>query len=345
MKPTFHFSLVNGPFDDPCVFVRLIHEGRGLLFDAGDLGGLGTGNILKISDIFVTHTHMDHFIGLDEALRHCLKREMPLRLYGPKDLAERVEGKLGGYSWNLIREYPLKIEVFGIGRQSLSHTGFYAEDSFSKTVYPDRPFDGVLWEEPLFKVKGLLLSHEIPVVAYTLEEEYHININKARLEEKGLTAGPWLSSLKAAVRENYDFIKAEGVLSLKKMGVSPYSICFDGSPCLKDLMDIVAITKGQKVSYVMDVAPTDENLEKLIPFVRGSDILFCEAYFLERDRDRAVERSHLTAALAGRIAGEAEVGQLQILHFSPRYRDCEQELYDEAMREFEAARGAIIPCS
>jgi len=52
------------------------------------------------------------------------------------------------------------------------------------------------------------------------------------------------------------------------------------------------------------VAPIEENIQKVIDFVKGSDILFCEAYFLSKDKDRAIERNHLTAETTGKIAKE-----------------------------------------
>ncbi|HDH01742.1 MAG TPA: ribonuclease Z, partial [Nitrospirae bacterium] len=73
MKPTFHHRTVNGPFEDPVVYLRLLREKRALLFDAGDIGRLSAGEIHKITDVFVTHTHIDHFIGFDRLLRVILK--------------------------------------------------------------------------------------------------------------------------------------------------------------------------------------------------------------------------------------------------------------------------------
>jgi ribonuclease Z len=341
MKPIFHASPVNGPFEDPSVYVRVIREKRALLFDIGYIGKLETGNLLKVTDIFVSHTHIDHFIGFDIILRGILRRDIPLRIYGPENIIRCVEGKLGGYTWNLIKEYPLKIEVFEIKNDVISHASFYAENSFRRQDNPELSFNGVVRNEALFTIKGLKLSHQIPVMAYSLEEEFHINVNKALLAEMGLPVGPWLSDLKKAIRENYE-LKIINNESARKIDSelrarTRKSVSFKISNkifSLEELMKIVAITRGQKISYVMDLSPTDENMEKIIPFVKGSDTLFCEAYFLEKDRDRAIERHHLTAAMAGRIAREANVGNLVIMHFSPKYRDCADELYQEAEQEF-----------
>lgn len=368
MKPTFHAGPVNNPFEDPCVYARILRERRAILFDVGDIGRLAPSNLLKVTDIFVTHTHIDHFIGFDTVLRNVLRRDVPLRLFGPASIIECVEGKLGGYTWNLIHDYPLKIEVFEVRPGTLSHASFYAENSFRRLDNPDTAFEGTLLRDPLFRVTGAILSHDIPVMAYSLEEEYHLNINKALLQEMGLPVGPWLSRLKRAIRERYRLKKpavrsrksedgqeepvpgvvsresevlrqdseGSGIYDSESNAPNPVFEVGDRVYTLGELMRIVTITKGQKISYVMDVSPMEENLEEIIPLVRGSDLLFCEAYFLERDRDRAEARNHLTAALAGRIAREAGVGNLVIMHVSPKYRDSLHLIYEESMREFRS---------
>jgi len=331
MKQTFHATVVSNPFDDPFIYIRIIREKRALLFDLGDIKGIESGNLLRVSDIFVTHTHMDHFIGFDMLLRILLRRDSPLKIFGPEGIIGCIEGKLRGYAWNLIKDYPIKIDVFEIKGRHIYHSGFYAENSFVRTDNPPSEFNEVLLKDSLFTIKGLILTHQIPVMAFSLKEDFHININKEILSEMGLPVGPWLSDFKKALRKNYDnnkkrLIQCEHPEILEINGIR-YPI--------DELMRIATITKGQQISYVMDISPTDENIEKLIPFIKDSDYLFCEAYFLEKDRERAIGRHHLTAADAGRLAREAGVGNLIVTHFSPRYINCPEDIYNEAMKEFQ----------
>jgi len=312
--------MINGPFEDPCLFIRIIREKRALLFDIGSIDRLKSGDLQKITDVFVTHTHIDHFIGFDTLLRALLRRERPLRIYGPSNITECIEGKLKGYTWNLIKEYPLKIEVFCIKDDKMITSGFYAENCFEKREGSVCNFEGFVLKEPLFRVRAIQLDHQIPCLAFSLEEEFHININKASLTERGLPVGPWLSELKKAIRGH-------------KSGDTEFTVD-DRRYQLKELRDIAKITKGQKVSYVTDVSLSDENVKRIIELVRDSDTLYCEAYFLEKDRDRALERFHLTAKTAGRIAREAKVGNLIAMHFSPKYRSQSETPENEAIREF-----------
>lgn len=61
--------------------------------------------------------------------------------------------------------------------------------------------------------------------------------------------------------------------------------------------------------------------EKTIDAVRGVDLLYHEATFLEKDRQRAYDTFHSTAIDAARIAKKAEVGKLILGHYSARYHD------------------------
>ncbi len=320
MKPTFIHSLVNSSFEDPALFVRIIRERRAFLFDIGSINKLKPGDLQKITDVFVTHTHIDHFIGFDTLLRALLRRETPLRVYGPLNIIDCIEGKLRGYTWNLIKEYPLNIEVFSVNGDKIISSSFHAENCFERIDNNISEFDGVLLKEPLLTIKAIQLDHQVPCLAFSLEEEFHININKASLKEMGLPVGPWLSELKKAIRECRSG-DTEFLVSNRRYK-------------LEELRDVAKITRGQKISYVTDVSIDDENIKKIVGFVRDSDTLYCEAYFMEGDRDRALERFHLTAKITGKIAREAGVKKLIVMHFSPKYRKHAETPEDEAIKEF-----------
>ncbi len=321
MKPTFHHRLVNREFEDPSLYVRFIRERRAILFDAGHISTLNPGDVQKITEIFVSHMHIDHFIGFDSILRALLRRDIPLRVYGPEGIIEGVEGRLKGYSWNLIRDYPAEIEVFSIGKAVVRHASFYARDSFRRIDRDERTFDGILLRGSYFRVKAAILSHGIPCLGFSLEEDFHINIDKAILNKMGLPVGPWLSDFKRMIRE--------GAGLDESISVSNRSFR------IGELIDVVRITKGQKISYVVDVSPEEENIARIIELVKGSDTFYCEAYFLHEDIERARERNHLTARIAGEIAKRAGVKDLILIHFSPKYRDRMSQIISEAMDAFK----------
>ncbi len=121
MRPSFHPRLINGPFDDPGLFIPFQFQNRAVIFDLGDINCLPAKDILKISHAFVSHTHMDHFIGFDRLLRLTLGREKNLSLYGPPGFLKNVEGKLAGYTWNLADKYNYPLSLADQGSASAIH--------------------------------------------------------------------------------------------------------------------------------------------------------------------------------------------------------------------------------
>lgn len=324
MKPSFHSRLVNSPFEDPCLFVRLLREKRAFLFDVGYTTNLSVGDILKVSDVFVSHTHMDHFMGFDRVLRLHIGKEGPLRLYGPEGFIACVQGKLKGYTWNLAGDYPLVIEVIEVHERSARKAVFRIKDAFRRRDIEATPFDGILLQESFFRVSAAVVDHQIPSLSFSMEEDYHININKSKLNAMNLPVGPWLAELKAAIRKDIN----DGVLDV------------DGRRYLiSELKDVADITRGQKLSYVVDAIGSEDNIARIVHLVRNSDVLYIETYFSDTDKAIARERHHLTAREAGRIAREAGVGRMEAFHFSARYSHAPRTLLVEAEEEFRRLGG------
>ncbi|MFA5531489.1 MAG: hypothetical protein WDA11_12570, partial [Thiohalomonadaceae bacterium] len=105
MRPLFQPALVNDAFGDPALYVDLMYQRGALLFDMGELGALPPRKLLRITHGFVSHAHMDHFVGLDRLVRLVLARPGRLHLYGPPQFVARVEHRLAGYTWNLVHNY------------------------------------------------------------------------------------------------------------------------------------------------------------------------------------------------------------------------------------------------
>jgi len=48
MRPSFYLRMVNGPFDDPGLFVPFLFEKRAIIFDLGDIYSLSARDVLKM---------------------------------------------------------------------------------------------------------------------------------------------------------------------------------------------------------------------------------------------------------------------------------------------------------
>ena len=337
MKPSFHPRLVNDPFSDPGLFIPFLFQRRALLFDLGDLSGLSARDLLKVSHVFVTHTHMDHFIGFDMLLRLLLGRDKEIYLFGPSDFIQNVEAKLSAYTWNLIENYEntFSITVAEIQGEKSIMQSYSSRNRFKPAGAPQElPFKGNLLSEQSFSVDAVLLDHKIDCIGLSVKENFSINIIKEGLKELGLPVGPWLREFKKAIYESRDPAQTFRVVWQDKDRVTKERYF-----PLDELKERIArISPGQKISYIADIIGSPGNMEKAVNLALESDHLFIEAPFLDKDRDMARTKYHLTAREAGLIASRARVKELTPFHFSPRYFGREKELIEEAMAAFQSGR-------
>lgn len=338
MPSLFNPRLVNPPSGDPGIYVPLFYNQRALLFDIGDIHALSPKEILKITHVFVTHTHMDHFIGFDYLLRILLGRQKTIYLYGPEGFIAHISGKLSGYSWNLVHNYanPLVIMAMEISGDQLRacryecRTGFRPEPMGSRTCNTSK-----LHSEDAFIVEAAALDHGIPCLGYSIRERFHINIRKDVLKRMGLVPGPWLYDFKESLYAGKDPETPVDVpLSISQGRDETVRFTLGGLA-----RDLVLITDGQKITYITDAAGEETNIRKMINLAQNADHLFIEAAFLDEDRHIAKKKQHLTAYQAGMIAAKAGAKRFTLFHFSPRYTDCPDLFQAEAARAFQDHAG------
>ncbi len=338
MQPLFDPRLVNPPFGDPGVYVDFRFERRAFLLDLGDNTPLFPKKLLRLSHAFVSHAHMDHFIGFDRLVRICLGRQTGVHLFGPAGFIAQVEHKLAAYTWNLVQSYETDFaltvtEIAGdvtSGETPVRNARFRSRRRFEREDLPDSPVaGGVLLEEEGFRVRTALFDHRTPCLGFAIEEKVHINVLKNRLLEMGLQTGPWLKDMKRAVlagRPDEERVRAWW---------KDFGVVHEREVALGELkaraLDLV---RGQKICYVTDVAFHDDNVGRIVELARGADLLFIEAVFMDEESAHARDKQHLTARQAGAIARAAGARNLVPFHFSPRYIGREAELLSELQAAF-----------
>jgi len=136
----------------------------------------------KISHIFISHLHGDHYLGLIGLLSsyHLSKRIEPLQLFGPRGLDEILTTH---FRWS---------------NTSLSYPLHFTETSTSGKV--------LLLEHPLFRVSSFPLKHRIPTTGFLIEEKVGPrSLIKEKLQENPLPF-PAMQSL----REGKDYLDSDG---------------------------------------------------------------------------------------------------------------------------------------
>jgi len=331
MRPLLHPTLVNGRTGDPALYIETLFERRAILFDLGDISALPPRKVQRIEHVFVSHAHVDHFIGFDRLLRLLVGREKSVRLFGPEGFVEHVQHKLHAYLWNLADRYScdLVFTVTQVASSLATETArFRLKDAFAREAIGNgRIRDGVLHEEPSFRIKAAVLDHRAPCLGFAIEEPMHVNVWKNRLAERDLPVGPWLRELKNAVMEN---LPDDRFITIRSRPDSSG----EGAMRLADLRDLVTVTPGQKLAYVTDIADTPANRAAVAALSCNADLLFIEAAFAQEDEELARQRGHLTTAAAGEIARRAGVRRVEPFHFSSRYPGEEERLLKQVRAAF-----------
>lgn len=314
---------------EPGLIVDVRDQRRTLLFDLGELARLPPRVLLRVSHAFVTHNHMDHFAGFDHLLAVALGRMARLVLWGGPGFVDQVEHKLRAYTWNVVQRYPLplRIEVHearpdGMGRRAC----FDSRASFARAEEATFPLDGdLLHDEAAFRVRGRFVDHEMPVLAFALEEKACLRVAPDRLAAMGLTTGPWLGTLKRALLTG---APADTPIDLRWRDRHGEHAMTRSVAELRHL--VLEAVAGRRIGYVTDLRHSEANLEQLAGLLTDVDWLYIESVFLDADRAHALRKNHLTARQAGEIARRLGARALQPFHFSPRYRGREAELMAEA---------------
>lgn len=326
--------LVNDPFSDPGLYLDFRYGRRAILFDLGDVSSLSSRELLRVSHVFVSHTHVDHMAGFDRLFRLCLHRPAPLTLIGPPGFASQVEHRIRGFTWNLLDEDSVDFCLRAMdydGTRLTKAAEFHAREAFARRETEPPAFPpGIAWMEDEFRIEAVALDHGIPSLAFALCEVLQVNVWRGALAEMELPPGPWLNEAKRAVRLGLPDAHSVRLPNGESIPLGE----------LKGRA--LRIAPGQVVAYVTDAAPHEENRAKILRLAQGADQLFIEAVFLERDRPLALASHHLTAWEAGAMAREAGARHVTPFHHSARYLSQPEALREELMESFTAHRAQAM---
>jgi ribonuclease BN (tRNA processing enzyme) len=316
-------TLVGGVFGDPLLHVRLHHRKRSLLFDLGDPGRLAARVAHQVSDVFVSHAHIDHIAGFPWFLRSRIGPFGPCRMFGPAGMIDRIEHFIEGVTWDRIGDNGPVFEVAELHGDHLRRARL--QPGKPRRDLPEAPVEeGVVLAEPEFSIRAAVCDHGIPSVAYAFLPGREINVRKDRLAARGLPPGPWLGALKEAIAGE----TPDAEIHLPDGTSAPAGELAD---------DLLLVRPGKKLGYAADVADTTKNREKLVELVAGAHTFYCEAAFAEADREQAAATRHLSARAAAEIARAAGIERLAPFHFSKRYEHDPDRVYHEIL----AAAGPV----
>jgi ribonuclease BN (tRNA processing enzyme)/energy-coupling factor transporter ATP-binding protein EcfA2 len=308
--------LMNGVFGDPLLHLRLAHQRRSLLFDLGDGMRLPGRVAHQVSDVFISHAHMDHICGFLWLLRARIGETERCRLYGPPGLISQIEHLIDGIHWDRIGNRGPRFEVSELHGERLIRALLQAGQPGRQALGEIQVKDGILLDEAQFQMRAITLDHGIPVLAYAYEPVQQIKVRKERLKQRGLDPGPWLTELKQCLAGQ----QLDQRIELPN----------GNRACVSELAaDLTLTSPGSKLVYATDLADTRDNRERLAGLAKEAHTLFCESPFMQKDAVQAQRTGHLTTRACAEIASRARVRHLIPFHFSRRYEDTPLQVYDE----------------
>lgn len=199
---------------------------------------------------------------------------------------------------------PANLQPFLEAAFKYSHTGL----PFSVAYIPidSSSPESMVFEDKHIRVTTIPLVHRVPTTGYHIAEKERPRSMRPELIVKYEIPFREIPGIKAGA----DFITASG------QRISNTELTAAAPP-------------ARSFAYCSDTLPDP----KIIPYIKGVDLLFHEATFLHELAEQAIISTHTTAKQAAEVAQAAEAKQLVIGHFSPRYGNL-QPLLEEASAIF-----------
>jgi len=322
LEPTFCAGLI----EDPCLVVRDRPIHKSILIDCGSLHHLAKRELKPVRAIFISHAHMDHFMGFDVFVRQVHASPRTVELFGPPGLAERVTARLSGYDWNLAEPYWCTFRVSEVHPERLVDFEFPGPEGFPCRKAGQRPRDGgLIYRHNHLEVAAELLDHGIPVLAFRVNEAKLFAVAEQKMAEFGLVPGEWLRELKK--RFYADWPAGDPLVVTRRQGEDVLE-----EPAADEAALYRAIREEQHptgIGYLTDIGFTPENRDAAVRFLSGVTLLVGECAFLAGDRHKARTSRHLCTGDVNELLAVLRPRFFLPMHLSKTYLGRSEELYAE----------------
>lgn len=306
--------------EDISFLIKVNNHSWNYICECGEARALTLKEIQKTKAIFISHTHIDHFINFDTILRHQIGTQRRIVICGPSGIAKQVQSKIKAYTWNLIEAGDLVYEIREI--ESPNAVRVYELESPGWVLKElEAIHTNTVFEEAVFRVSFIILDHKIPTIAYKFEGNDVINID---LKQSAYQGGKWVRDLKNAFENG----KEDELIFIE-----------DKSYRAKDLFHLLHCTQGDSVGIIMDHAASPANHAKIINHFSDCNKVFIESFYKEIDKDLAVQNFHSYSTMSGMVMKKANVAEAIPVHFSRKYNEDE---IAELIQEFEDGMKADI---
>ncbi|NWR37732.1 RNZ1 protein, partial [Tachuris rubrigastra] len=266
----------------------------------------------RITKIFITHFHGDHFFGLPGLLCTLSLQSSPdpnrppVDIYGPLGLRSFLWRSLELSHSQLL--FPYAVHELVPTHDQCPAGEFRDFSHWDRGELPPQGPGGrvlqlgpgessyLLEEDEQLVLRAFRLFHRIPSFGFVLEEKPRPGrLNVQKLKDLGVGPGPLYGKLKSGA----------AVVLENGVRISPSDVLGDPIP-------------GRKVCVLGDCSGAlGDEAPRLCC---GADLLVHEATLDDTQRDRARERGHSTPSTASDFARLCRAKRLVLTHFSQRYK-------------------------
>lgn len=313
----FTTILKSQPKEDICLLFNVDNHPWNYICECGEASDLSVKDCQNTNAIFISHTHIDHFINFDQILRHQIGIQRRVVICGPLGIAEQVQARIKGYTWNLIQKGAIIYEIREIVSAEEIH--FYeVEPPVWELKKIKELQQNTIFENDKFRTNFTTLDHKTPSIAYRFKQHDSININ---IVKSGFSGGKWVRILKEA------FEKADENAEIE---------IADEKFLAKDLFHLLERKPGATLGIIMDHAANADNHAKIKGLFDNCDKVFIESFYKSEDVEMATANFHSHSTASGQIMKECKVKEAIPVHFSRRYEEEDLEiLRGEFYRAFE----------
>jgi ribonuclease Z len=285
--------------EDICLLIKPDNYSYNFICECGDASELTVKECQNTEAVFISHTHIDHFINFDTILRHQIGIQRRVIICGPEGITKQVQSKIQAYQWNLIDEDAIVYEVREIKNDKTIVCSEIKPASWEITPLVNEL--DYLYSNEKFTVEFALLDHKTTSVAYLFKERDTVKIDLNKSNFKG---GSWVNGLKNAFVNNQDETEISIDANLFKA---------------KELYHLLEIKKGHSLGVIMDHAAHPANHEAIIDMFEGCHTVYIESFYKAEDKEQAQQNFHSYSYESARIMKRSKVENAIPVHFSRKY--------------------------
>ncbi|MGF1514079.1 MAG: ribonuclease Z [Elainellaceae cyanobacterium] len=247
-----------------------------------------------------------------QLLRSDLRLSQIRRIFVTHMHGDHIYGLMGLLASCGLAGNPSRIDIYGPPRleEFLKAANRCSEVRYSYPVSVHTVSEGLVVKEDGYSVHCRPLKHRLPAFGYRVAESDRAGtFDVERAKALGIPSGPLYGQLK----------KGKTVTLDDGRRISGADLC---GP-----MEI-----GRKFVYCTDTI----YCENAVALAQDADVLVHEATFAHQDAEMAYQRLHSTSTMAAQVALTAQVKQLIMTHFSPRYAPGNAIQLDDLLQEAQA---------